>query len=497
MWECPQKLGEGIVIIMKDVDMKKNFIIFGAGKKGKECYAFLKKNNKQTVFFVDNDIAKWGESIDGLPIRQPVDIKKADPESTIIVIACAGREQEIEHQMMDMGIYIKYNCIRLLDLYIREIQPYYLEQDKILQNDDLDIGGSGELLYDFQIFAEQKNGGISRYFHEIISRIATRCSVELFEGFNNNDNSLFSDNKLLNRYYMRDYEGNKECRNILNSSLFYSFVKKRKYKIYHPTYYHDYGVDCYKACIITVHDMIHELYMQNQKMIIEKKNMISKADGIIAVSENTKKDLINIYNVDEKKIKVVYHANSLSVNVTSPRMIKEPYILYVGKRNGYKNAKILLQAFARCRHMNDLKIIFFSPEGFSDKEKQFFSVLKLERHIEHISGSDVVLANLYKYAEIFVYPSLYEGFGIPILEAMHYGTPVISSNSSSLPEVGGNAAAYFTPDSADDLAECMDKILDDEERRVRMGQAGMLREKMFSWDKSAEEHMKYYRQFLS
>lgn len=481
--------------MIKSVGLESNFVIFGAGNNGKKCYKFLKQNKKQVAFFVDNDAAKWGTNIDGLPVRQPIEIKKLSPERTKIVITCTKKISEIALQLLNMGIYLKYDCITMLDLYMREIEPYYAEQDKCIQS-GLDSTKCGELLYDFQVFSDQKNGGISRYFHEIISRVAKTCRVDLFEGIHNNDNTLINEQDHFNRYYRGDYEGFTECRNILNSSLLHSFANNQKYKVYHPTYYRDYFLDNFKACIITVHDMIHELFNLDQKTILEKKYMISKADGIIAVSEHTKRDLIDIYNIDEKKIKVIYHANSLSISVTAPRMIKEPYILYVGQRGGYKNAKVLIQAFAGCHHRNDLKIVFFSTEGFSDQEKQIFEELNLENHVEHISGSDAVLANLYHYAEIFVYPSLYEGFGIPVLEAMHYGTPVILSRSSSLPEVGGDAALYFTADSSEELAECMDKLLDDKEKRMKLGTAGQLREKTFSWNKSAEEHMEYYRQFF-
>lgn len=479
-----------------DFYFSNNFIIFGAGHKGKQCYAFLKQDNRHISFFVDNDTVKWGSDIDGIPVRCPTDIKKADSKNTLIVIACAKGEQEIKDQMMRMGIYAKYSCTSFFELCVLRIKPYYLEQDRMIQSAYSSGKGCEELLYDFQIFAEQKNGGISRYFYEIISRIAMRYNVDLFEGLNGNDNSLINEESRFNRYYRRDGEGIEECRNILNCGLLHAFVKDRKYKVYHPTYYHDYELGHSGACIITVHDMIHEIYQMDQRIIGEKRNMISKADGIIAVSENTKRDLVDIYNVDERKIKVIYHANSLTDDVAAPRIVQEPYILYVGNRSGYKNAGILLHAFARSRQRKDLKVIFFSGGAFSDKEKQIFAELKLESNVVHMSGDDVVLANLYKYAEIFVYPSLYEGFGLPILEAMHYGTPVITSNSSSLPEVGGDAALYFTPDSADELVVCIDRLLDDKERRRKMGQAGMLREKMFSWDRSAEEHMKFYEQFF-
>ncbi len=477
-------------------DFNKNYIIFGVGHKGKQCYKLLKKDNRRISFFVDNDAAKWGSDIDGIPVRCPMDIKKTDPENTLIVIACAKGEQEIIYQMVCMGIYVKYRCISFLELCMLKMQPYYLEQERIIQSGYPARKGYEELLYDFQIFVEQKNGGVSRYFYEIISRIAQRCSVDLFEGLNGNDKTLINEESRFNRYYRREGEGIWECQNMLNCGLLHSFVKDKSYKVYHPTYYHDYGLDNAQACIITVYDMIHELYQMNQKTISEKKNMVSRADGIIAISESTKKDLIDIYHVDEKRIQVIYLANSLTDDVTAPRIVNEPYILYVGNRSGYKNAEILLHAFARSRHREDLKVVFFSGEEFSDKEKHIFAKLKLDSNVTHLSGDDAVLANLYKYAEIFVYPSLYEGFGLPILEAMHYGTPVITSNSSSLPEVGGDAAVYFTPDSADELAECIDRLLDDKEQRSRLGHAGMLRERMFSWDRSAEEHMKLYEQFF-
>lgn len=482
--------------MIMDTDFNKNFIIFGSGNMGKECYTFLKQDNRHISFFVDNDAAKWGKSVNGIPIRCCTDIKKADPENTIIVIACVRGVQDIERQLMYMGIYMKYSCISFFELCMLRMKHDYLEQDRIIQSDYSSAKGYEELFYDFQIFAAQKNGGISRYFYEIIRRIALECSVDLFEGFNKNDNSLINERNNFNQYYGRTHEGIRECQDILNGSLLHSFVKYKKYKVYHPTYYHDYGLDNFKACIITVYDMIYELYKMDERIILEKKNMISKADGIIVISENTKKDLIDIYNVDEKKIKVIYLANSLTMNVTSSRIVKEPYILYVGNRKGYKNAEILLRAFARSKYKKELKLVFFSGGKLSDKEKQILAELKIENYIENIFGSDTVLANLYNYAEIFVYPSLYEGFGLPILEAMHYATPVITSNSSSLPEVGGDAAVYFIPNSPDDLVECIDKLLDDKEYRVKIGQAGMLREKMFSWDKSAEEHMKYYQQFF-
>lgn len=282
-------------------DFNENYIIFGAGHQGKKCYELLKRDNGHISFFVDNDAVKWGNSIEGIPIRCPAEIKKTNPEHTIIVIACAKGEQDIKQQMIQVGIYAKYRCIGFLAFCMLKTKPYYLEQDRMIQSSYPNTKSCEELLYDFQIFARQKNGGVSRYFHEIISRIAMRYSVDLFEGLNENDNSFIHEKSIFNRYYRRDGESVWECQNILNCSLFHSFVKDRKYKVYHPTYYHDYELDNYKACIITVYDMIHELYQMDPGTVSEKKSMISKADRIIAISENTKKDLIDIYHVEEKR----------------------------------------------------------------------------------------------------------------------------------------------------------------------------------------------------
>ena len=155
----------------------------------------------------------------------------------------------------------------------------------------------------------------------------------------------------------------------------------------------------------------------------------------------------------------------------------------------------MLYAFARSRYKKDLSLVFFSGGELTQNEKHLLVHLKVEKRVKYMSGNDDILANLYKYAEVFVYPSLYEGFGLPVLEAMHYGTPVIVSDKASLPEVAGDAAVYFNPISVDELEECINSLLDDREQRERIKQAGILQEKKFSWDKCADEHIKFYQKF--
>ncbi len=478
-------------VITTKLNIQNNIIIIGAGKVGQECYFMLKDSCYNICFFCDNDRNKQGKYIDNILIRSIESIRQMDSLSTTLIIAVNFLyEKEIEYQLMNMGILLQYVCIRFSQLCIPKLREYYLETKKSIQNICCESINKFDILYDHQAFMMQTNGGISRYFYEIIKRTKEQLTVDWFEGFNYN---VYSKNALRVKKTEQYLLGYAE---LLNLSILHDFTKNKNYKIYHPTYYKGYGFEDAKTYVVTVHDMIHELYHMDKETIKNKKNMIKKADGIIAVSENTKKDLINIYDIDERNIQVIYHANSLQISCSEEPIIKGQYILYVGNRGGYKDAKTLVHAFANCRYYKDIKLVFFGGGEFTKEEKELFEEIGIVDYIEWQSGDDTILVNLYQYAELFVYPSLYEGFGIPILEAMHYGTPVITARSSSLTEIGGNAVAYFEPGSYESLAECIDCLLSDSSRRKELRQAGIKREKLFSWSKSAKEHINFYRKFL-
>lgn len=357
------------------------------------------------------------------------------------------------------------------------------------------------ILYDHQCFAMQKYGGISRVFFEIASRIAQKENVYLYEGYH------------INEYGLEKAEGinvlkavKKPCIpktgrlfHFLNKQGLCRQVKSDKYDIYHPTYYEDYA--CGRSrLILTVHDMIHELfpaYFPDFTVeVARKENLIKKADRIIAISMATKKDLMNIYNVPEEKIDIVYHGNSLRLPVHELPLVSSPYVLFVGTRFIYKNFVRMLKAWATSKFCHDLQIVAFGGGIFSKSEMLLIKDLGLERQVMQMTGDDCMLANLYKYAEAFIYPSEYEGFGLPLLEAMHYGTPVLCSNTSSLPEVAGEAACYFAPEEIDDMREKIDKVLGDGSLRKDLSCKGIAREKKFSWDKCAEETLAVYRRAL-
>lgn len=359
-----------------------------------------------------------------------------------------------------------------------------------------------KILYDHQVFSWQKYGGISRYFFELIPRITNdyQAQVSLFMGYYINEYGLeqYSDKFL-------DFDGQKyqpipktgRVLALYNEFLFKRFAKKNAYNIFHQTYYDNMFSRKNTKRVVTVYDMIHEIYPEyfssRDNTAKQKKECFRYADGIICISQSTKRDLLERYNIPEEKIAVSYLGNSLRIKPQSKSIIDSPYILYVGQRTGYKNFNLLLQAFAKSKHINEnFKLVTFGGGRFDNKEIELMDSLRVTGKIEHYQGEDALLATLYKYASTFVYPSLYEGFGIPPLEAMYYGTPVIVSNSSSIPEVVEDAGLYFEPTSVEDLTEKLNCILSDLELRNRLVECGYQQEKKFSWDRCAKETMKFY-----
>lgn len=359
------------------------------------------------------------------------------------------------------------------------------------------------ILYDYQIFAMQKYGGISRYFYEIIQRMCQRDAVSVYAGRNANGYGL-------RKLHLTDYRAGKTFPHIPHSGLgrlqhflnrhgFRRYAQTHQVDIYHPTYYDDLNIHKGRL-VVTVHDMIHELYPQwfgvNNATTQQKKRILSHADGIVAISENTKRDLMRLFDVPESKIRVIYEANSMQLKCHDPRIVERPYILFVGMRAGYKNFANLLQAFAHSSYRDEVDLVCFGGGALSVAEQAMIHKAKLDEHVRQMAGADTVLANLYTYAEALIYPSQYEGFGLPPLEAMHYGTPVLVSNASCIPEIVGDAGLYFDPLSVEDMQAKIDTCLGDIDLRKNLAEKGYQREKCFSWDKCVSEMHEFYREIM-
>lgn len=257
--------------------------------------------------------------------------------------------------------------------------------------------------------------------------------------------------------------------------------------------------------VVTIHDLSFHYYPDDflkhdlYKLINWTNYSVKKSKKIIAVSESTKNDIIKFYGVSENKITVIYNGfeKKISKYKRDKKLInklkKQPYILYVGTLQPRKNIPTLLDSFSEfIKENSNFKLVIAGKKGWL-YEDIFNKVknLKLEKKVLITNFvSDSTLQALYKNAFCLVLPSFYEGFGIPILEAMNEGCPVISSDKSSLPEIGGNAALYFDPKDSDQLVLQINNLKNHIDLRNTLIANGKKRIKLFSWKKCAEETLK-------
>lgn len=248
-----------------------------------------------------------------------------------------------------------------------------------------------------------------------------------------------------------------------------------------------------KNQIVTVHDIIplhfpefHKKQYHFFKYILPiiLKNIAS----IITVSNHTKDKLIEYYNLDSKQINVIYNGIK---HISYKKIEKEDYILYVGRASETKNIRRLIQSFCRAKQEYNIKEKLYLV-GVREEDVD----IKCNDIVFYGYVQDQDLQLLYQKAKIFFFPSLYEGFGYPVLEAMQFGTPVLTSDISSLPEVCSNTVMYTDPYDIDDMVLKLNKLLSDEKLQKELIEKGLKRASEFSWEKSVKEHMKVIDEVL-
>jgi glycosyltransferase involved in cell wall biosynthesis len=277
-----------------------------------------------------------------------------------------------------------------------------------------------------------------------------------------------------------------------------------KVDIYHPTLYRALPWVRRRRVVVTHHDCIHERFptlFSNAASIVEsKRKLFAQADAIICVSESSRRDLLHFYNVAEIKTHVVYHGFSpLPPPGADPPDLGEPYLLYVGSRAGYKNFGLLLEAFSRSGLAEGYRLLAVGGGSFTPAEQERIASLKLGRSVTVVpKADDATLARAYRHAALFIYPSLYEGFGFPPLEAMSLGCPVLVNQTSSLPEICGDAAFYFdTAAGAGELSRCLTSVLADDLGRAMKRELGEQRVRLYDWNRSARDTLDVYRTVLN
>jgi len=362
-----------------------------------------------------------------------------------------------------------------------------------------------KILFDSQMFDKQVYGGITRYFANLISGLELKPDIDAEVSV------LFTEN-----YYLKNRKNN------VNNFVWKLFFSSRKriakwnknysryriarndFDIFHPTYFHPYFLKFLKRpFVITVHDMIYEIYpgyFTTADLTPKyKQQLIHAASHIIAISETTKSDLMRLLNVPEEKISVVYHGHTSIKNDRRPEVsLPYRYILFVGGRDDYKNFENFARG-AAILMQDDLSLYLVCAGGahFTASEDDFLQQLEISVRTLQYDVEDNLLYWLYKEATLFVYPSLYEGFGLPILEAFESECPVVISDTPSFVEVAADAAVYFDPESPDSIAASINAVLTNDKLRKDLVKKGQARLTEFTMEQCISRTIKVYEKCLN
>lgn len=353
-----------------------------------------------------------------------------------------------------------------------------------------------KVLYDNQVFDGQRIGGISRYFSILASELPKQ-GVDVAMGLLATRNVYMHDTCPLRWLgFMRKH----------NEAYSKFLMRHTQYDVYHPTYYFTH-MQRHKhpqvPMVVTVHDLIQERFRAPgaedaalEQIRQEKARIVAAADRLIAISENTKRDMIDVWGVDEKKIDVIYHGLMWSENLlATPAALPFTggYLLFVGDRKAeYKNFKEFIVAASQVVKKYGLNIVC-TGHPFSPAEMEFLKQYGVDNLTHSFFVDEGTLLWLYRNAACFVFPSCYEGFGIPILEAFKASCPTILANASCFPEIGGNAVEYYEPDHPDSLVSKLTLLLDDSEHCDALRKAGQERLSQFGIEKMATATKECYK----
>lgn len=365
--------------------------------------------------------------------------------------------------------------------------------------------GDLTVAFDGQIFVEQAAGGISRYYTMLAADLNAKPGVSACIVAPLHRNEILATSKnapvwgvaLPNRSRVAAF-----CGATLRAlSMPASWLLKPD--IVHETYFSSVPVlSSGKKRVTTVYDMIHERYHPDDVTVSRKRQTLARCDHVICISQNTKNDLCEMLDFPPERASVTYLGyedfSRAAAAPSPPELNGAPYFLFVGNRAGHKNFDALLQAFAGSADLaGNFSIAYFGGGRLTDAESQRAATLGLRsQSLVQLSGGDTALGAAYANATAFIYPSLYEGFGLPPLEAMSAGCPVICSNTSSLPEVVGDAAMLVAPDDIEALRDAMQRLAYDSQAGLVLAAKGHLQRAKFASERCADETAAIYRRLL-
>ncbi|HUX43065.1 MAG TPA: glycosyltransferase family 1 protein [Rectinemataceae bacterium] len=372
------------------------------------------------------------------------------------------------------------------------------------------------ILYDHQIFDIQRIGGISRQFVELAKgNPEAKISVSETDNVNLLESgiagvkprpTLGKISRLVNGFSFRGahrlrgiYSKLTNTEAVDNRQVSLEALKAGQFDIFHPTYYDTYFLAAVgeKPIVATFHDMIHEtfpeLFPLDDPVRRWKRELMARASAVIAVSESTKKDLVSFFDIDPRIIRVIHPGGGLRRDGAVRIDLPERYILFTGSRSGYKNFHFLIEVLAPWLRSEDKISVVCTGAPFSEAEIAWLAEMGISSQVIHRLASDFELFELYARALFFVFPSYYEGFGLPILEAFEAGCPVLLARASSFPEVAQDAAFYFEPKNPQSLLDATKELASSESLRSDLVSKGRERARYFSWDRCRALTLECYR----
>ncbi len=353
-----------------------------------------------------------------------------------------------------------------------------------------------KVLYDSQVFLMQRFGGISRYFTFLLTNmVRVEPSIVI----------PYSDNVYLDKtgYKKKDLPsfpvGKRTIALFINQCFTICELLLGRLDLFHPTMDHTYFLPFLrKPLVITIHDMIIETVLPDKEhyagKIRKRKKLIKKSDRIIAVSHYTKDAILSVYpETDPEKIRVIHHGLLIDPGVIPDKesIIEGEYLLYIGYRHGYKNFTRMLRAISGILNEKNMYLVC-TGVPLNEEEEKLAEMLHVKKRLIVKNGDDRLMAALYRHAKVFMFPSLSEGFGLPILEAFQFGAPVCLSRSSCFPEIAGDAAVYFDPEDELDVRNKVLELIDNENLRQLNIEKGKQRLSLFSVDKMVMETEQLY-----
>jgi glycosyltransferase involved in cell wall biosynthesis len=354
--------------------------------------------------------------------------------------------------------------------------------------------------FDDQIVMHQRRGGVSRYFVELVRefRDDRRLGVRVEVNWRRSRNA-----HAIAAGFGRPTSTTTRVVNALSRRL--RAVRPSRPDVYHPTYYYPARLPTEPGppMVVTVVDMIPELMPElflKGNPHLAKHDYVRRASAIVCISESTRRDLLRIYGPIHALIEVIPLGVSpgFRPGQTHDRPLPDDYILYLGSRAPYKDFGVAAEALAAIRSARPgVSLVVVGGGQFTKAEQANLERLSIEGQVHRVDATDAELPALFGAAKAFVFPSRYEGFGLPTLEAMACGTPAVLANSSSHPEAGGDAALYFEPGDASALAAQVLRLLGDADLRAALVTKGLERAAGFTWRRTAARTREVYAKVVA